>query len=207
MGFLDTISGVAAAINPAASVASLAGDAVSAYAAHREAAMNRDFQSNQADIQRGREDTAHQREVADLKAAGLNPILSGTGGSGLGAGGAPSGSMAPMPSDIGGRSIHSGVAAAVAKAQLDNINQSTDTSLSQASLNSILYNKEAWNADTAYWSSKSAEMEYYKNSVLKAPYDWAHGVMDWFKRPAPASSARSSVPWDPSNWLPQFQSK
>lgn len=59
-------------------------------AAAEEAVKNRDFQLYMSN-------SAHQREVVDLKKAGLNPLLSGTGGSGAST---PSGSIAPViPTD------------------------------------------------------------------------------------------------------------
>lgn len=61
----------------------------------QEAQKNRDFQEYMSS-------TAHQREVKDLRLAGLNPILSATGGHGASS---PGGSVAPIESEQSGASL------------------------------------------------------------------------------------------------------
>ncbi len=73
-------------------IAGVVGGLVGNRSSAKEAALDRDFQE-------GMSRTAHQREVTDLRAAGLNPILSGVGGRGAST---PGGATAQQRDPIGG---------------------------------------------------------------------------------------------------------
>ena len=90
--------------------ASLFGGHSANAAARREAQRNRDFQMRMSS-------TAHQREVRNLRMAGLNPILSATGGRGAST---PGGSMAQQK-DIGTPAANSAMQARRLQQEIKNM--------------------------------------------------------------------------------------
>lgn len=136
----------------------------------KEAQKDRHFQQTMSD-------TAHQREVADLKAAGLNPILS-AGGKGASS---PGGSTASISSlaNAAGTGAHSAMALANAKSAKVTANLRSDmynfykkNPAVKAATNAAMLSKEA-GIPPILPASGNAIKSMFGNSAKK--------VRNWFK--------------------------
>lgn len=151
---MDPISGAIAAGAVNAGV-SLLGNIITGNRNAKEANRNRDFQESMSN-------TAHEREVKDLRAAGLNPILSA-----LGSGAStPSGSTATMP-DAGpslGKGIETAMAVRQQNAELKQIGVGMENT-QQDTLNKRVDN--ALMQQQAVSTAKDVDMKTMQNSMLK----------------------------------------
>lgn len=100
--------------------------------------QNMEIAQKQMDFQREMSNTAHQREVADLRAAGINPIMTATGGAGAST---PPGASAEMKDaktpgvNSALKAIDTMANAFLARELTEKAKQDTGTSLSQQDLN------------------------------------------------------------------------
>lgn len=130
-------------------------------------AANMQIAREQMSFQERMSSTAHQREVADLRAAGLNPILSATGGAGAST---PMGAAIPMQ--------NTQAQSAVIKAELGNTVANTAKAISETALNKKAMQKIA--ADTSV-SVNNAKVADANAKIAEASVQDAQNRSDYAK--------------------------
>lgn len=122
--------------------------------------MNRDSAESQMNFQADMSNTAHQREVEDLRKAGLNPILSA-----LGSGASTPGGAQSTMGDLG-EGISKGMDTAIAVKTMNKELQAKDSGI--ANMDADTKNKEATSALIANQAAQTAQDTRLKslNSTL-----------------------------------------
>ena len=161
-----------------AAAGALGGAAVSAFGAHKANKKNIGLAKDQMAFQERMSNTAHQREVKDLKAAGLNPVLSAMGGQGAAS---PSGQTAQMKNVAEGASSSAmqfmqglkqleKTDADIANVKADTANKTPEALLKGQASNAItdVINRFTTDSPSAKQTSKAkgdAMKEVYKKSI------------------------------------------
>lgn len=144
----------------------------------REALLDRRFQERMSS-------TAHQREVADLRKAGLNPILSATGGKGSST---PGGSTAQQRNPVPDNIASTALAVKMQHAQIENIKQDTQKKNSESALLSTKYNESLMNYDLL-------QQQYQTNAFNST---WENAKLNLFNK---TGKGMQQSALDAQNWI------
>ena len=157
MGFLSSIAGFLA--NPiVGTIGSIATGLLGQKGANDRNEQQMAMTREQMAWQERMSSTAHQREVADLKAAGLNPILSAgaTGASSPAGAQAVMGNVFGQAADSFGKVLSSAVQAERLKTDLDAVRSTIDKNVADAALSNELIKTQDWERELKSASAAAA---------------------------------------------------